>query len=108
MNGAFTKISITRRPTRCISASLPLRRRRQREGHDGQIAAKREFRGCQGSGHFEISAPGAFTAFGFFGPKKKPGASAAERGRPRQSKTIDEDPRWRDDHYPPPRQIHLS
>ncbi len=48
---------------------------------------------AEGSGCLEISAPEAFTAFGFFGPKKKPGASAAERGRPRLSKTIDEDPR---------------
>jgi hypothetical protein len=52
-----------------------------------------DFRGYGDSGYLEISAPGAFTAFGFFKPKKKAGASAAERGRLRESKTIDEDPR---------------
>ena len=47
----------------------------------------------RGSGCLEISAPGAFTAVGFFRPKKKSGASAAERGRLRLFKTIDEDRR---------------
>ena len=46
----------------------------------------------------EISVPGAFTAVGFSGQQKKPGASAAERGRPSLFKTIDEDRRQRHDH----------
>jgi hypothetical protein len=45
------------------------------------------------SGHLKKSAPGAFTAVGFFRPKKNPGASAAERGRLRLFKTIDEERR---------------
>src|SRR5450759_3557753 len=108
MNGAYTRISITRRRTRCTSASSPHQRWRQRDGHERQLSRNLDFRGCQSSGYLEISAPAAFTVVGFFGQRKKPGASAAERGRPRESKTIDEDQRWRDDHYPPPRQIHLS
>jgi hypothetical protein len=40
------------------------------------------FRGTRGSRSIEISVPGAFTAVGFSGQRKKPGASAAERGRP--------------------------
>jgi hypothetical protein len=52
----------------------------------------------RGSGSMEISVPGAFTAVGFFRPKKKAGASAAERGRPSLFKTIDEDRRARHDH----------
>jgi hypothetical protein len=56
------------------------------------------FRGTQGSGSIEISAPGAFTAVGFSGQQKNPRASAAERGRPSLFKTIDEDRRERHDH----------
>jgi hypothetical protein len=56
------------------------------------------FRDTRGSGSIEISVPGAFTAVGFFRPKKKTGASAAERGRPSLIKTIDEDRRERHDH----------
>jgi len=53
--------------------------------------------GTRGSGSIEISVPGSFTAVGFSGLKKKPGASAAERGRLSLFKTIDEDRRERDD-----------
>src|SRR5271170_8157168 len=56
------------------------------------------FPGTRGSRSIEISVPGAFTAVGCFRPKKNPGASAAERGRPSLFKTIDEDPRERHDH----------
>src|SRR3984957_7840659 len=56
------------------------------------------FRGTRGSRSIEISVPGAFTAVGFFGPQKNPGASAAERGRHSLFKTIDEDRRQRHDH----------
>jgi hypothetical protein len=56
------------------------------------------FRGTQGRGSIKISVPGAFTAVGFSGQQKKPGASAAERGRPSLFKTIDEDRRARHDH----------
>ena len=56
------------------------------------------FRDTRGSRSIEISAPGAFTAVGFSGQQKKPGASAAERGRPSLFKTIDEDRRQRHDH----------
>ncbi len=56
------------------------------------------FRGTRGSGSIEISVPGAFAAVGFSGQQENPGASAAERGRLRLSKTIDEDPRERHDH----------
>jgi hypothetical protein len=57
------------------------------------------FRGTRGSGSIEISAPGALTEVEFRDPKKNPGASAAERGRLRLLKTIDEDRRQRDDHH---------
>src|SRR6185437_17155108 len=50
------------------------------------------------SGSIQISVPGAFTAVGFSGQQKNPGASAAERGRPSLFKTIDEDRRERHDH----------
>ena len=50
------------------------------------------------SGSIEISVPGGFTAVGFSGQQKNPGASAAERGRPSLFKTIDEDQRQRHDH----------
>src|SRR5277367_2285304 len=56
------------------------------------------FPGTRGSRSIEISVPGAFTAVGCFRPKKNPGASAAERGRPSRFKTIDEDRRERHDH----------
>jgi len=56
------------------------------------------FLGTQGSRSIEISVPGAFTAVGFSGQQKNPGASAAERGRPSLFKTIDEDQRQRHDH----------
>ena len=56
------------------------------------------FRDTRGSGSIEISVPGAFTAVGFSGQQKNPGASAAERGRPSLFKTIDEDRRERHDH----------
>jgi hypothetical protein len=56
------------------------------------------FLGTQGSRSIEISVPGAFTAVGFSGQQKNPGASAAERGRPSLFKTIDEDRRERHDH----------
>src|SRR5580658_2203183 len=56
------------------------------------------FRGTRGSRSIEISVPGAFTAVGFSGQQKNPGASAAERGRPSLFKTIDEDRRERHDH----------
>src|ERR1700749_5058138 len=55
-------------------------------------------RGTRGSGSIEISAPGAFTAVGFSSQKKKPGASAAERGSPSLLKTIDQNRRERHDH----------
>jgi hypothetical protein len=55
-------------------------------------------RGTRGSRSIEISVPGAFTAVGFSGQQKNPGASAAERGRPSLFKTIDEDRRERHDH----------
>jgi hypothetical protein len=66
------------------------------------------FRGTRGSRSIEISVPGAFTAVGFSGQQKNPGASAAERGRPSLFKTIDEDRRQRHDQHQPLRQIHLS
>jgi len=47
----------------------------------------------RGSGCVEISAPWAFMAFEVSVPKKDTGASAAERGSPCESKTIDEDQR---------------
>ena len=56
------------------------------------------FRDTRGSRSIEISVPGAFTAVGFSGQQKNPGASAAERGRPSLFKTIDEDRRERHDH----------
>src|SRR5271168_4229139 len=56
------------------------------------------FRGTRGSRSIEISVPGAFTAVGFSGQQKNPGASAAARGRPSLFKTIDEDRRERHDH----------
>ena len=56
------------------------------------------FRDTRGSRSIEISVPGAFTAVEFSGQQKKPGASAAERGRPSLFKTIDEDRRERHDH----------
>src|SRR5208337_4439746 len=56
------------------------------------------FRDTRGSRSIEISVPGAFTAVGFSGQQKNPGASAAERGRPSLFKTIDEDRRQRHDH----------
>jgi hypothetical protein len=56
------------------------------------------FRGTRGSRLIEISVPGAFTAVGYSGQQKNPGASAAERGRPSLFKTIDEDRRDRHDH----------
>ncbi len=56
------------------------------------------FRGTRGSGSIEISVPGAFTAIGFSGLRKKPGASAAEGGRLTLFKTIDEDQREGHDH----------
>jgi hypothetical protein len=56
------------------------------------------FPGTRGSRSIEISVPGAFTAVGFSGQQKNPGASAAERGRPSLFKTIDEDRRERHDH----------
>jgi len=56
------------------------------------------FRDTRGSRSIEISVPGAFTAVGFSGKQKNPGASAAERGRPSLFKTIDEDRRERHDY----------
>jgi len=56
------------------------------------------FRHTQGGGSIQISVPGPFTAVGFSGLKKKPGASAAERARLSLFKTIDEDRRERHDH----------
>jgi len=56
------------------------------------------FRDTRDSGSIEISVPGAFTAVGFSGQQKNPGASAAERGRPSLFKTIDEDRRETHDH----------
>jgi hypothetical protein len=56
------------------------------------------FRGTRDSRSIEISAPGAFTALGYSGQQKNPGASAAKRGRPSLFKTIDEDRRERHDH----------
>jgi len=56
------------------------------------------FRDTRGSRSIEISVPGAFTAVGFSGQQKNPGASAAERGRPSLFKTIDEDQRQRHVH----------
>jgi integrase len=56
------------------------------------------FRATRGSRSIEISVPGSFTAVRFLRPKKKPGASAADRGRPSLFKTIDEDQRERHDH----------
>ena len=56
------------------------------------------FRDTRGSGSIGISVPGAFTAVGFSGQQKNPGASAAERGRTSLFKTIDEDRRARHDH----------
>jgi len=56
------------------------------------------FRDTRGSRSIEISVPVAFTAVGFSGQRKKPGASAAERGRPSLFKTIDEDRKQRHDH----------
>src|SRR5271155_4362511 len=56
------------------------------------------FWGTRGSRSIEISVPGAFTAVGFSGQQKNPGASAADRGRPSLFKTIDEDRRERHDH----------
>jgi hypothetical protein len=56
------------------------------------------FRGTRGSRSIEISVPEAFTAVGFSGQQKNPGASAAVRGRPSLFKTIDEDRRQRHDH----------
>jgi hypothetical protein len=56
------------------------------------------FRGTQRIRSIEISVPGAFTAVGFSGQQKNPGASAAERGRPSLFKTIDEDRIQRHDH----------
>src|SRR5271157_5821770 len=56
------------------------------------------FRDTRGSRSIEISVPGAFTAVGFSGQQKNPGASAAERGRPSLFKTIDEDRKQRHDH----------
>ena len=61
-------------------------------------AAASIFRDTRGSRSIEISVPGAFTAVGFSGQQKNPGASAAERGRPSLFKTIDEDQRERHDH----------
>jgi len=61
-------------------------------------AAASIVRDTRGSGSIEISVPGAFTAVGFSGQQKDPGASAAERGRPSLFKTIDEDRRERHDH----------
>jgi hypothetical protein len=55
-------------------------------------------RDTRGSRLIEISVPGAFTAVGFSGQQKNPGASAAERGRPSLFKTIDEIRRERHDH----------
>jgi len=55
-------------------------------------------RDTHGSGYLKISAPGAFPALRFSGLRKKPGASAAERGRLRLFKTIDEDRRESQDH----------
>ena len=55
-------------------------------------------RATRGSRSIEISVPGAFTAVRFFRPKKKPRASAADRGRPSLFNTIDEDRRERHDH----------
>ncbi len=54
--------------------------------------------GTRGSGSLQIAAPGAFTAIGFSGLWKKPGASAAERGRLSLFKRIDEDRREEHDH----------
>src|SRR5271166_1480405 len=56
------------------------------------------FPGTRGSRSIEISVPGAFTAVGFSGQQKNPGAPAAKRGRPSLFKTIDEDRRERHDH----------
>ena len=56
------------------------------------------FRDTQGKGSIKMSVPGTFTAVGFSGQQKNPGASAAERGRPSLFKTIDEDRRARHDH----------
>jgi hypothetical protein len=56
------------------------------------------FRDTRGSRSIKISVPGAFTAVGFSGQQKNPGASAAERARPSLFKTIDEDRRERHDH----------
>jgi len=61
------------------------------KGMTGKSVATLDLRGYRGSGYLKIAAPGAFTAFGIFGRKKKTGASAAERGRLRESKTLDED-----------------
>src|SRR5277367_4674262 len=60
------------------------------------------FRDTRGSRSIEISVPGAFTAVGFSGQQKNPGASAAESGRPSLFKTIDEDRRERHDHITRP------
>jgi hypothetical protein len=46
------------------------------------------FRGTRGSRLIEISVPGAFTALGYSGQQKNPGASAAKRGL---TKTEDKD-----------------
>ena len=56
-----------------------------------------KFQGYAASGSLEISAPGAFTAVGFSGLRRKPGASAAERGKLTLFKTIDENERERHD-----------
>jgi len=87
------RISITRRRTRCITQTWSHRCRRPRDGHDQQLSHNPDFRGCPGSGYLKKSALGAFTAVGFFSPNKNPGASAAERGRLRLVKTIDEERR---------------
>lgn len=55
-------------------------------------------RGTRRSRSLEIAPPGAFTAVGFSGHRKNPGASAAERGRLSVFKSIDEDRRARHDH----------
>ena len=55
-----------------------------------QNARRPDFLGYGGRGCIEISAPGAFTELGFFDPEKKPRTSAAERGRLRDSKTLDD------------------
>src|ERR1039457_2068474 len=72
MRGVFTRISITRRRTRCISVSSPLRRGRQREGHDQKLITPWIFGDAEVAGTLRSRLLELLRRSDFSGQRKKP------------------------------------